>query len=242
MEGILTPEEKKVLRFVGRYLNSLGMRDGLLESEGFDAYDSSDLTDINVDEWTHFANNYSVEVPEQLYPILEKLLEHSQKRYDNIDIDTDGNDIHYARFEVNIDTEEEKISVKYWYTYYATGDGSSISYSEEDDDNRHDDSVGDILQTVRDVSEGLDIMELRYNGGGDSGYIEGTFENGEEVPAEVEDFCYRILEDNYGGWEINEGSQGSFFFDLNEKTITLEHEYNTEESKTYTLYEESFSK
>jgi hypothetical protein len=92
------------------------------------------------------------------------------------------------------------------------------------------------------VSEGLDIMELRYNGGGDSGYIEGTFENGEEVPAEVEDFCYRILEDNYGGWEINEGSQGSFFFDLNEKTINLEHEYNTEESKTYTLYEESFSK
>jgi len=240
MEGILTPEEKKILRFVGRYLNSLGVKDGFLESQGFDAYDSLDLTDIDVGEWTHFTNNYTIEVPEQLYSILEKVLQHSQKRYDNIDVDTDGNDINYARFEVNIDTEEEKISVKYWYTYYALGDGSSVSYSEEDDDNRHDDLVGDILQTVRDVSEGLDIMELRYNGSGDSGYIEGTFENGEEVPADVEDFCYDKLSRNFGGWENNEGGEGYFIFNFNDDTATLYHTENIEQNDSNTLFEVEF--
>jgi hypothetical protein len=46
----------------------------------------------------------------------------------------------------------------------------------------------------------------------------------------------------HGGWEITEGSQGSFYFDLEKKIITLEHQYNYEETETHTLYEESFSK
>ena len=31
--------------------------------------------------------------------------------------------------------------------------------------------------------------------------------------AEVEDYCYTVLED-FGGWEINEGSNGNFHFNL----------------------------
>jgi hypothetical protein len=62
---------------------------------------------------------------------------------------------------------------------------------------------------------------LKYNGGGDSGYIESDFENGEPSPGAVEEWCYQQLEENFGGWEINEGSQGEFQFDFNEKTVIL---------------------
>jgi hypothetical protein len=237
MKTILTPQDKKTLRFVSRYLNSLGMKDGSLESEGFDAYDSTVLTDIKVEEWTHFSNNYSTEVPEQLYPILRKILDFSQNKYNNLDVDTGDNEINYARFDVDIDTENKEISLSYWYTYYDTGDTVGTTYSEEDDD-----SVTSILDEVKEFSDDLDIMELRYNGSGDSGYIESSFENGELVPASVEDYCYTVLEHMHGGWEINEGSQGTFYFDLKQREITLEHQTNYEETRAYTLYEESFAK
>ena len=87
------------------------------------------------------------------------------------------------------------------------------------------------------------ILTLSYNGGGDSGYIESSFdETGDAVPSEIEDWCYAQLESNYGGWEINEGSDGRFIFNFNDSTIVLDHTYNTEETSEDTIYEESFAK
>jgi hypothetical protein len=77
------------------------------------------------------------------------------------------------------------------------------------------------------------ILQLDYSGGGDSGYIESSFVNGGRVPANIEDWCYEVLENNYGGWEINEGSQGYFVFDTRKNIIWLELTYNelTEETE-----------
>ena len=50
------------------------------------------------------------------------------------------------------------------------------------------------------------------------------------------------LENHFGGWEINEGSDGRFIFDFNEFTVFLDHTYNTEEQQIDTLYEENFDK
>ena len=85
-------------------------------------------------------------------------------------------------------------------------------------------------------------MTLEYNGSGDSAYIESSFdENGDAVPAGIEDWCYRALENNFGGWEINEGSDGEFILDFNNSMLTLNHTMNTEETATDALYEESFA-
>ena len=98
----------------------------------------------------------------------------------------------------------------------------------------------DELATI-DIPE-TGILTLKYNGSGDSGYIENSFdENGDDVPAGIEDWCYRALENNFGGWEINEGSDGEFIFDFNNSMVTLNHIMNTEETETDTLYEESFA-
>jgi hypothetical protein len=48
------------------------------------------------------------------------------------------------------------------------------------------------------------------------------------------------LEEHYGGWEINEGSDGSFIFNFNDSTIELNLTYNEEYNVSNTLYEESF--
>ena len=95
-----------------------------------------------------------------------------------------------------------------------------------------------VLDDIKIPEDGY--MTLKYNGGGDSGYIESDFDNGEPVPSQIEDWCYKELEENFGGWEINEGSQGEFQFDFNEKTVVLAHTYNTILDKSNTIWEEEF--
>ena len=86
------------------------------------------------------------------------------------------------------------------------------------------------------------ILTLSYNGSGDSGFVESSFdENGDSVPSTIEDWCYNQLESHFGGWEINEGSDGEFIFNFNDMTIELSHTYNTEENEQDTIYEESFA-
>ena len=235
MNNLLTTEDKIVLQRVSRILNSYGMKDGTLETEGFDYFSDFADREINVEDWTHFSNNYSVDVPPMIYPILDKIIKYCQKKFYYFDIDTGGEDVNYARVDVDIDTKEQDITVNYWYSYYSTSDGYATTIDREDDD-----ALVTTLNDIREISDD-NFLTLRYNGSGDSGYIESSFEEGPEVPASVEDFCYRFLENTHGGWEINEGSQGQFVFNMKEGTVTLEHQYNTEETNDFTLFNESFA-
>jgi hypothetical protein len=235
MESILTNEEKKILRYISKYLISVGMKQGYLETESFDEYDGFDFDTLDVREWTHFANNYSMEVPSVLYPILEKILPYAEKKFNNLD--ESEYDANYSRIDFIINTKTEEISCNYWFTYYGVGDGVTTTYNSEEDE-----SLEGVFEEIMELDVDSNIIELDYNGGGDSGYIEGAFRNGNPVPESIEDYCYRMLENLHGGWEINEGSQGKFVFDLDSKEITLEHQYNTEDTKSFTLFEENFSK
>jgi hypothetical protein len=235
MESILTNEEKKILRYISKYLISVGMKQGYLETESFDEYDGFDFNTLDVREWTHFANNYSMEVPSVLYPILEKILPYAEKKFNSLEeSDYDAN---YSRIDFIINTKTEEISCNYWFTYYGVGDGVTTTYNSEEDE-----SLEGVFEEIMELDVDSNIIELDYNGSGDSGYIESNFRNGNPVPASIEDYCYRMLENLHGGWEINEGSQGKFIFDLDSKEITLEHQYNTEDTKSFTLFEENFSK
>jgi len=75
-------------------------------------------------------------------------------------------------------------------------------------------------------------MTVSYNGSGDSGYIESDYTSKNksgQIDDDIESICYNLLEE-YGGWEINEGSQGTIDFTKDE--ITVNHEWNTEEQYT----------
>ena len=53
----------------------------------------------------------------------------------------------------------------------------------------------------------------------------------------VEEICYDKLGASHGGWEINEGSYGTFLFDIAARKVTLEYNQRIEEVRTS---EESF--
>ena len=53
----------------------------------------------------------------------------------------------------------------------------------------------------------------------------------------IEEICYDKLGASHGGWEINEGSYGTFYFDVSTRKVRLEYNERIEEVRTS---EESF--
>lgn len=234
MENILTSEDKKYLRRVSNYLNSMGMKYANIDFEVDGGY--IDLEGINWDRVTHFDNNYRADVPDGLIPIMEKIFKYINQNnlYDSPDIES----INYERLETHFDTDSKEISVKHYYSYYDEGDTEGLHWSVEEDED--DESIKVVFSSLDELEAENSQLTLRYNGGGDSGYMESYFDEGANVPAAVEDWCYDQLENNFGGWEINEGSSGYFIFDLNDKSVDMSHTNNIEEDVSNTLFEESF--
>jgi len=238
MKDILTPEEKKYLNRTCNYLASLGMKEGTINIE-LDS-DQYSLTHDDID-WKyvqHFDNNYRADLPEGLRPILQKVMNYiiDEGKFESPDMES----MSYQNIGIEIDCSRKELTVTHNYSYYDRGNGSTVEYESDEDKSKFDKWMEEDLQDVEVPSDG--ILTLSYNGGGDSGYIESTFdETSDAVPASIENWCYSQLEKHFGGWEINEGSDGRFIFNFNNSTVELEHTYNTEEHDSYTLFEENFS-
>ena len=238
MKGILTTEEKQYLNRICRYLGSLGMTEGLIN---FEIDNEVDSLSEDYFEWkyvTHFENNYRADIPDNLIPILKKIVNFVVNS-DKFEIDYNLY-LNYQQIEIEIDCESKDITVRHYYTFIDRGSTSYDEYDSNEDKKTFDDWMDGVLKDTEVPEEG--ILTVKYNGGGDSGYIESNFEEtGEPIPNEIEDWCYRQLERNYGGWEINEGSDGVFIFNFNDSTIVHEHTDNIDVNDTNTLYEENFS-
>jgi hypothetical protein len=236
-QNILTPEEKKYIGKVSRFLRSMGMTYGEITFEM-----EPDDEEISYSENyfpTHFENNYNAEVPDGLVPILKKIIDYVDDDGLYSEVPYDGYLI-YQRFDITINAMSGEISLTHSYSYQIEGGSEGVEYDDMIEE-WEEKGVFDDIEIPED-----NYLVLKYNGGGDSGYIESHFDSGarnpygESVPTEVEEWCYQQLEENFGGWEINEGSQGEFQFDFNEKTVILSHAYNIEESRSNTLWEEEF--
>jgi hypothetical protein len=233
---VLSPEDKKYLRRISNYLNSMGMQDGTIEID-FDG-EHGDISEIDYEQITHFSNNYYADIPDGLIPIIKKIMNYidSEGLYNEPDVYNKS----YERLDIDIDTKTKEISVSHWWSYYDRGDSNSIEFDSQEDLEQFDNWRSDEFGTIEIPESG--ILTLKYHGVGDSGYIENDFdETGDHVPAGVDDWCYQVLEDKFGGWEVNEGSDGEFVFDFNNSMVTLNHTMNIETNDTDTIYEESFA-
>lgn len=83
------------------------------------------------------------------------------------------------------------------------------------------------------------ILEVTYSGSGDSGCIDGIEIARADAGTDIETFVYDQLETRFGGWEINEGSQGTMIIDFDKCTVKWSHQENVMET-VETDSEESF--
>ena len=222
---MLTPIDKKYLKFFTKYLQSYGEKTGTFRFEDFDSdYD----LEGGVAEQLQLEENYYLEVPTTIAPIIDKIINYCQQHLPNVE-----EDISSAELEIEINNDGS-ISARYCWRYY-TRDDQSESFDGND---------GDLDQVLDELSENHSgLVYVKFDGNGDSGQIEqAEDESGSiiNVSANVEDWCYNQLESNYGGWEINEGSSGQFIFDLDNNTCELEFGWNNENTECDTLYEEKF--
>lgn len=164
------------------------------------------------------------------FPPVEQIIEKIFDKVDTNDFENEfnDNDVEYYNIEITFNTTTKKIIVE--CNYSTLGEESGFEESEID-------TIEEFKEyTDRGVSE----IVCTYSGGGDSGYIEGDMnvdgDSNQPVPAFLEDMCYNALS-SFGGWEINEGSQGNIVFNLKDLTISVNHTWNTEENHSFKLLE-----
>ena len=112
--------------------------------------------------------------------------------------------------------------------YTVFGTESSGSYYDFEDYGE-DDSIYDHFIEVRKFLDEIKTtsVTITYDGSGDSGEVSNEYNSPNglgEVPMEIDELCYNFLED-FGGWEINEGSSGEII--LTKDSIEINHEWNT---------------
>jgi uncharacterized protein (UPF0297 family) len=162
--------------------------------------------------------------------IVEEIAEHYvEELYDFGPGSSSNSASDYFQVELTFYPEKNKlIFSEATHTEYGS-ESSDMSYDISDYE--EDESMYDTFMEVRKFleKEGIEEMTVSYNGSGDSGYIESDYtsknKNG-QIDEDIEHICYDLLEE-YGGWEINEGSQGNIVFTKDE--ISVNHEWNTED-------------
>jgi hypothetical protein len=234
MESVLTKEEKLNLRKTAYYLRSFGMNFGSVELHSDYVDYSFDVSEINWDEIDSFSNNYKIKIPQVLFPIIKKILNSNNSEFNYKE------EPFWEGIEILIDAVKFTITLSHHYSYYSTSDAESIVFDSEWDQRLIDKFGKDVIELGGQIPQN-GVLTLKYDGGGDSGYLEGDFVEGPAVPKDIEDWCYNKLEVHFGGWEINEGSSGYFYFDFDNREFTLQHTDNVEVSAENSLYEESFS-
>lgn len=147
-------------------------------------------------------------IPSNLLGFLEGII------YDNIEKISDESysevsDYYYVY--LNIETTNKRLVL------------TSESYEMSEDPSEYSAPLSETeIEIVR--NSGVNQLAIDYSGYGDSGSIESSYvdENGDylDIPTQIEDILYRVLEDAYGGWEINDGSYGTINIEDGEVSIT----------------------
>jgi hypothetical protein len=226
----LTEEDKKYLSKVSRYMQSFGKK-GLSITE---YYDDEDLDDIlnqfkNKIPYKNFFEQDRIDIPQGFKELVIKLIKNSK-----IKGEIDIYEINSSSIELVLTKNFIELNIYYHYTE-SNNEGTTY-------DGNYEEEVMNMINLLNtEEIRGGDIdLEVNYSGGGDSGYLENNFSNGNPVPKEFEDWCYGKLELNYGGWEIDSGSAGSFIVDFRNNEIVNSHDTYYEESKDINVFKYSF--
>lgn len=233
----LTDNDKKLLRVFSNYLNSYGIKIGyIMMSDGSGDDLSYVVENMDTNDW-YIHTRFNDSIPEFILKLLKKLFDNSKKEIlkfiNSIDVEVD-----FFELKMIVDTSTREISIILDISYIES-EFESVGLSSSDK-KMAERIFKEIKDNYYDVKEKLVV---RYIGSGDSGYVE-TYENenGDIMPENdiIEDFCIGLINDYFGGWEINEGSSGNIVFDIKGNETQINHDQNYYENIQKTIFEWEF--
>jgi len=217
-KNFISEEDKLVLRKVAKYLKSYNVSSGIIQIEN-DFYHNPENA---IRHATNFSNHWNIEIPDFFKPYLQEIITKTLNNLDYLNLDNTN----YDNIEIEINANNSMLEINRYWGYEQSGDSHGLTWGDDTEDTEEVKRLMDEIKESDARPDSNGRYQLDYNGSGDSGYLESSFTNGGGVPPNIEDWCYDVLEKNYGGWEINEGSQGYFVFDTKNNIIELEHTYN----------------
>ena len=209
----LTEEQRKTLKLFAYYCGSYGAKEATLTCY---------LTEDGAIDWID-SNWYSdtmtiIEGYDKINLLIEDILENSDL-LDYYDFNGPGS------LQIELDVLEKKLSFTGYHTEWETTN-HTLTWENFHDAQPEFDSL---FESLSGQMNGV----LYFEGSGDSGWIEDEIitDNGKmDCPEFFKDWCYEMLGNNFGGWEINEGSQGEFNILPNEKMVELNFNQNFEDN------------
>ena len=165
-----------------------------------------------------------VKIPSNFLPLFDMIIEKYGEEIWNGSMNEEEDDYYRVNIEFRVDTKTMII-------------GSEVTVNGEEDagdeyELKNDKDVDSFLDET-----GLESISIKYEGGGDDGYLEerGEGDDGEEyeLSAGVRDVAYNYLTQSFGGWENNEGARGEII--ITKDTLSINHIWFTREMENSEL-------
>lgn len=231
----LTEKQIQDLKKYSKLLNSLNMEDGV--TWYYQCYDGEFESLYGP---THGGRNVSDELS-FLPGSIEEFFETIRDNFDTGNFYNDYYDNENGTLTFTIFAEKNEIDVMYDY-YEINTENSHIEkdfsfFSNMTPGWRGDDreakklSDPSIIEQMK--SDYGNYCVCSYDGSGDSGWVQDMVDSDrgpKGLNQVLEYICYDLLELFYGGWEINEGSNGRIDFNFQDQTVQLFHYQNVEEN------------
>jgi hypothetical protein len=170
-------------------------------------------------------------------PIVREITEYVEHIIKTEDYFHAENDEEFYRYELLFRPKDRIIELYGMFSTYGTGDETEQVIEAEEEPEVYN-PIFDYLDEIRS-----DIVEVDVDAGGDSGWIHDKAWdiNGKEIDVseEMQDVGYKLL-NQFGGWEMNEGSTAKFTWDPGRRILIFNFAYNTEESSSELLHKDSY--
>jgi len=176
-------------------------------------------------EWKWGGSNKR-ELPQNILDLATEICEHFEDQIEDTFYDNCYSETDYYQLEMQVDPTTSTAIIKMQAEYYT-------SHAETYERELTNSDLEDYFKRT-----GVEIIEARYSGGGDSGDIDSVRIDGEHTNINwqsnsddeklIWDTLYDNLENAYGGWEIDDGSAGTIELSKNMEII-ISHEWNMRE-------------
>lgn len=227
----LTQEQKRLILVTSMHLRSYGKKKGYYVIED----DRGDANAWQNDFYTNDRSQIQCPVPDNFKDFCWEVY----NDYISSEIDDDNR----STITFTIDVENKIFDIEITEYEWDTEEyGHSWSFVDIEDN----ESVVEALNLMK--TNKIESLEVTYDGSGDSGGVDSWNQQpnnpniSDQLEGLLEDWIYSALEEYHGGWEINEGSSGTFTFFPNDedKTVDLSHNMNTEREDTRQFFETKF--